>query len=322
MASTLSDAQKVSRYTVYLDKPASTRWNRVVDDHKPYIQQAVKEIDAMFAGVTKTVASYVLEYASQFGYVLYNDELEAIAERAEVKLGDLIMLQLAYEMFACCTCAVFNINDQPIHVRTMDWDMPVLKKLTVEIEFKNENKTVFLATTWAGYVGVLTGMIPGICSVALNYRKTGDDYFSNFMRAIRGKWPASFLIRKVLETCDDYNIIIQNLSNSQLIAPCYLIICGLKHCKVITRDRDKEVKQQKPSKYVIQTNNDYDTRTNNRLYSNERRDLSKKIIKNIKTFDYDDITKQFWKFPIINEITVYFTIMNPKTGYMMTKITA
>ena len=35
--------------------------------------------------------------------------------------------------------------------------MPELKKLTIEVDFINNGNVLYTATTWAGYVGVLTG---------------------------------------------------------------------------------------------------------------------------------------------------------------------
>ncbi len=62
----------------------------------------------------------------------------------------------------------------------MDWDADFLKAMTIECDFRRNNKTVcvmipnehedsrlicgwqvFLATTWAGFIGVLTAVKPG-----------------------------------------------------------------------------------------------------------------------------------------------------------------
>lgn len=43
----------------------------------------------------------------------------------------------------------------------MDWDMPELQAITIEVEFQRNYNTHFVATTWAGYVGILTGIKPG-----------------------------------------------------------------------------------------------------------------------------------------------------------------
>ena len=54
----------------------------------------------------------------------------------------------------------------------MDWDLPILKELTIQINFKRRDKTVFTGTTWVGYIGVLTGMKARAFSVSINYRQT------------------------------------------------------------------------------------------------------------------------------------------------------
>lgn len=80
--------------------------------------------------------------------------------------------QVAYEAFAACTGVVVDGEAHPLHIRTMDWDMPALAALTIEVDFVRAGAKVFTATTWAGYVGVLTGVRPRGFSVAVNYRRT------------------------------------------------------------------------------------------------------------------------------------------------------
>ena len=43
----------------------------------------------------------------------------------------------------------------------MDWELDLLKPLTIEVDFQKAGKTAYVATTWAGYVGVFTGLRPG-----------------------------------------------------------------------------------------------------------------------------------------------------------------
>lgn len=71
-------------------------------------------------------------------------------------------MNLSYELFATCTSIIVPDKDgNPLHCRTMDWDLPALRDLTLEVEFQRNGKTLYHATTWAGYVGILTGMRPG-----------------------------------------------------------------------------------------------------------------------------------------------------------------
>ena len=50
----------------------------------------------------------------------------------------------------------------------------LLRNLTIEVDFQTKGQTVFTATTYAGYVGVLTGMRPGAFSISLDQRESGS----------------------------------------------------------------------------------------------------------------------------------------------------
>jgi N-acylethanolamine-hydrolysing acid amidase len=94
----------------------------------------------------------------------------------------------------------------------MDWDLPQLRDLTIEVKFfRNLNsfkkldfqkggKTLFLASSWAGYVGVLTGVRPNSYSVSINFRRTEKgNLWQNIKQSLKGGWPTGFLVRVVLE---------------------------------------------------------------------------------------------------------------------------
>jgi hypothetical protein len=56
----------------------------------------------------------------------------------------------------------------------MDWEMMVLQQMTIEIEFRRNNKPVFLATSWPGYIGVLTGMRLAVCALRMEDQHSID----------------------------------------------------------------------------------------------------------------------------------------------------
>jgi beta subunit of N-acylethanolamine-hydrolyzing acid amidase len=137
--------------------------------------------------------------------VLFNSELKGISKVTGLGVGKLIAMNLVYEASACCTSVVLpslgqqragsdenNEDDDddddgagagegsveppasdggfPIHARTMDWAMDFLRDVTIEVDFQLDGQTIFLATTWPGYVGVFTGMRPGAYSACVNFR--------------------------------------------------------------------------------------------------------------------------------------------------------
>ena len=63
-------------------------------------------------------------------------------------------------------------------------------------------QTLFSACTWAGYVGVLTGVRGGGYSVSVNYRRTEAGNNSMARGLVGAHWPVSFLVRN---DCDHYH---------------------------------------------------------------------------------------------------------------------
>merc|ERR1712137_235126 len=110
----------------------------------------------------------------------------------------------------------------------MDWELPDLKALTIEIEFCRGEQTLFVCTTWPGYVGVLTGMRPGAYSCSVNFRVTGSNYLVNLRNAVTYCWPIGFLLRAVLEEDVDYATAVRSLAASELISPVYFTCCGVR----------------------------------------------------------------------------------------------
>jgi hypothetical protein len=112
-----------------------------------------------------------------------------VCTAAGLPLGQLVLLQLVYEASAACTSIIVPQDpakvscpiaphprldstlivhvrvcvcsrgqaSAPQHIRTMDWGMEFLRPLTIEVDFVKGGRTQYLATTWVGYVGVLTG---------------------------------------------------------------------------------------------------------------------------------------------------------------------
>lgn len=328
---------EISRYIISLDDPPETRWNHVIDDYKGEFNEILKEIDIIFNALFGSWGGYLVQkmcsgminMASMVGMVKYYRELDGISKRSGVPFGKLVMMQLCYEVFACCTSGIVVINGNPIHARTMDWGLSELKKLTVELDFRKDDVTVFLATSWVGYVGLFTAIKPDVCSISLNYRRTGDSILTNLGRAISGKWPAGYLIREVLEMDIQCDQILTYLANSKLISPCYIIVCdsGISNSCIITRDRDGEVDRKTIKNHettLCQTNCDQDGGSlDNIMYSIERREFGHKVLKKLREkgeLNYHKIMREFCKYPIHNDITIYACIMNPKTGYLKTYI--
>lgn len=320
--------KKVKKYKINLDVEPNIRWKEVINDHIDKLPKIIEYFDNILnnipnGSIIKTFAWASINTFNKLNYVMYSDELNGISNITKIPLYKLVLVQLCYEMFASCTSVGFplliNGNYQNIHFRTMDWDMSFLKDITIEVEFIKNNKTLFIATTWVGCIGVFTALAPNKFSIALNYRYSSGTFFDNLKKTLSLKWPVSYLIRQVLTMDMNIDDTIKMLSNSKLISPCYInIVSAIGNNVTLVRDAESLVEKIENTT-IIQTNNDKIS-TKNILYSNERKKLAQEIIQNLKANNYYDIIKEFYKFPIINEETVYINIIDPKNNILLTYI--
>ncbi|KAL9654092.1 hypothetical protein ABK040_011635 [Willaertia magna] len=247
----ISELTNVPEYEINLDLPPKDRWYQVIQDYKSKFPKLIEFLDSEISSLlggglkakfAKGFLNMLFSIFVKSGAVYYKEELEAIANQANVPLGLFSLIQLSYELFACCTSIIKqDYNNVPIHVRSMDWEMPILREYTVQLNFTRNGKTVFKASSWAGYVGILTGCRVGAFSVSINFRRTEDGTFGkNVLKSITSGWPISFLVREVLQDCTSYEEACAVLQNSKLIAPVYITVAGCHEGqgKIITRNRE------------------------------------------------------------------------------------
>jgi acid ceramidase len=271
----------VPSYIIDLDLPARQRWAEVVTAYKPRVQFALDSIEREIeklpaltrAGIN--VGCGLLRTTGATGGVMYYDDIEAIAELADLPMGRLIAMQLFYEISAQCTAVVApsrRLGGAPVLVRTMDWEMEFLKPLTVQLHFRRGGRDLFIASTWVGCVGIFTGMAVrpdgsnfGVC---INSRHTSDKgSMASILSGLRSKWPTSFIIRHVLEQATSYDHCVGWLRTAKLLAPVYFTICGAApgQACLVTRGRkiDDMFWTLEAHGPIVQANHDHwDTRPN------------------------------------------------------------
>lgn len=318
----------VPHYIVNLDLPADQRWTEIIDAYRGRIQAAERLIVEMLGngwmmyGLEKALAS-----AAHLGLVGYVDELKGIARRADISLSKLILLHLMYEASAHCTSIVMQLEDgTPVHIRTMDWGLDMLKNLTIEVEFRRDGRPLYTTTTWAGSVGVFTGMRHGMFSASINFRIKGDSFLQNFKHVLKGSWPVGFLLRHTLENATSYQQAVSWLSTSSVIAPVYYTLCSVSSEEVgtlITRDRDGEVQRWnfREKGNIVQTNIDHFSEDPKKdiLQSIRRREVARRELQ--KTYRRPE---ELWAImnlkPILNDITLYGTLMVPSRNTFETRV--
>jgi hypothetical protein len=316
----------VKRFIINLDQP--NHWNALIFMYKKEVKDVYRQMIAMIGNSwmiksASWLAKTILKGYCWTGNTMYLNELKEISEIVEISVEELILAQLCYEMFAACTSIVVQFDNKNFHYRTMDWDFDFLKKVTVELDFRRRDETIFVATSWVGYVGILTGMIPEKYSIALNYRRSDGNIITNVTRALKMCWPTGYLIRHILEEGMNFDQAKHMLERASLISPCYFTLCAsVGKSYIFVRDPDRCIKTVASKNLLIQTNIDPDSSRNdeNILYSIQRREKARSIVtvERENWNNHGDIYDSFNIWPIINDETVYVSIMNPSDGVLMT----
>jgi len=181
----------------------------------------------------------------------YAEEIQGCALAMGVDFAWLTWVNLGYEVSEACTSIVSQTAAGKIyHVRNMDfwdgiWLTDHLKNLTMTLEYKKGGKTLFYATSFAGYVGVLSGMKPKAFSISLNTRYYPKNGLENFLYEIvaaiteKNSSLVSFLTRDVMMAETNWNSAVKHLTTGPLIADVYYIVGGVSANEgaVISRNR-------------------------------------------------------------------------------------
>lgn len=305
---------RIPTFTVDLAAPAEERWRQVTEHFKPAVQQVVPSLreemmEGLGAALGDKLGSLVLSSTTValgvFGYlglVAAADELCAVAAQLELPVGELIVVNLSYESSALCTSAIFDLSKRPsaprgagagagaphkrrrqaagrgpLHVRSLDWNAPWLPKLLCNVNVVKGKAPIFFMTTFAGYLGCLTGVKPGCFSVAVNFRSPATMEASRngsadaagplthqmahgaadegagapsaslwkgasrslFAALLGGGWSIGALVRACLTTQRSFDGAVAFLSGAPLIAPTYLSVCGAQEGEgvLLTRNR-------------------------------------------------------------------------------------
>ncbi|XP_027060445.1 acid ceramidase-like [Pocillopora damicornis] len=333
---------------VNLDLPPEQRYNDLVSKRIDELKNLLHYI--------KNFTSFILD-GKLFGYIdtylgplaetlpdPYGKEIKGLATATNISLGEIVLYNIFYEVFTVCTSIVAEDKSGNLfHARNLDfglflgWDVKndtwmlteILRTLIVNIDYQRNGKTVYKTVSFAGYVGVLSGVKPGILTLTLNERFNIDGGYIGIVEWILGmrnsKW-SSFLTRDVLESATSFEEAKDMLANDKVLAPVYYILGGTKSGEgvVITRSRTECLNQMSlnPANntwFVLETNYDNwkppllidDRRTPGRICMN-------KMGQEAVSFKglYNVLSTQ----PVLNKLTTYTTLMQASTGKVETYI--
>jgi len=248
----LSDPQPVPTYIIDLDLPPAQRWTKIcsIPAYKTVMGNLIHALGDFFEN-----SSLVVDLGRMINNVYfpkeYAQEIQGCAAAMGVEYGWLTWVNLGYEVSEACTSIVAQTKSGKIyHVRNMDfwdgiWLTDHLKNLTITAEYQKGGKPLFYATTFAGYVGVLSGMKPNAFSVSINTRYYPQHGLKNFLYEVvaavveKNNSLVSFLSRNVFTQENDWKSAVKGLSNGALIADVYYTVGGVGAYEgaVISRNR-------------------------------------------------------------------------------------
>ncbi|CAH1777606.1 unnamed protein product, partial [Owenia fusiformis] len=340
-------SRKVPTVIINLDLKPQDRWTHVVKDMKPQIEDllvAFKSFIRDFGNWTEAIIKLV---DNDFGYLAdelpapYGDELKGIATASGLPLGEVVLYNIFYEIFTVCTSIVGqDLNGRMYHARNLDfglflgWDIKnntweITEKLrpTIRIlEFQRSGKTLYKTVNYLGYIGVLTGIRPGVFTLTMNERFNIDGGFVGIFEWLlgnhTGQW-MSFLTRDTLEQAASYDDAKDRLANTPMLAPAYYILGGTKPGQgcVITRSRQKAIdvwemsSQPANSWYILETNYDHWKKP---MFLDDRRTPANKCMQKLtqKGMGIAGIYDVLSSKPVLNKLTTYTALMQVDSGHL------
>lgn len=329
----------IPKYKINLDLPPKERWIEVASDYKKEIYQISEEIkdvlgvlDTALLFMIRKAGTSVINYFKNNNKLLYCQELESISEITKVAFEDLVLSQIIYEFCSACSSVAYRASDgKMVCLRTMDWDMPELRKITINLDFIKNNKVIYSATSWAGMVGLFTVVKKDVGSISLNYRKSNGNLIGSINRLIHDyNFPTGYMIREVIERATKPEELVTWSKNTELVSPCYLIITLSDTGYIIERDPTKcrniyQIGKDHPS-YLIQTNHDQDIPdADNIFWSYQRREILDKrimpdLIKLPSNQPENELFDRFLSKYVDNQYTIYVSQMIPSDGTIESKV--
>jgi len=310
----------ISTYYVNFSLPFEQRW---IDIAHLYKAEITSVRDILFHYLPQELIGMAVELAAVVDYFLsdYGAEIRGVAQGCGLSTGEILLLNLAYEISDFCTSIVAKNNKGLIsHARNQDYDTS-LRKVTIQvIAVQGSGEEIYRSTTFAGFIGIPTGMVKDKFSISLNSRGNGGNIFENIWVAIMdGGLPATYLARKALEKQLSFDDAVDYLSSHPLISPVYYTIAGVKNNEgvVLSRNRlDTEDYWYLASDrwFLVQTNYDHWLPVPDG--DNNRRNTAFKLMYQFgnDTMDVSVINQVLLTPPVLNNYTLYTALMTPVLG--------
>ncbi|WP_299439865.1 hypothetical protein [uncultured Rhodospira sp.] len=221
------------------------------DGGAPALLAATRErADRLLAVTRRTYPTPLLRWADRLcarwlarNETPYALEMHQVAR--DLGVPGALALNLSHQW--ACTAAAAPEPDRGgvTLLRTLDWAMADLGAAVVVARLRGPAGS-FLAVTWPGYAGVLTGLAPGRFAVALNQAPISGPGLRplRWVKDRRAVWastapPPDHLLRHVLETAPDAKTALHRLCETPVCVPCILTVAGVDRAEAWTIEKDR-----------------------------------------------------------------------------------
>ncbi|KAL2836718.1 beta subunit of N-acylethanolamine-hydrolyzing acid amidase-domain-containing protein [Aspergillus pseudoustus] len=298
------------------------RYASLVAEYAPRLRSITSIFDTLVLDIfPESYLRWIKALARVFLRRVYDDEeteeIRGIAETTGIEVYLVVCLNVLLDLLMGCTsgAALYKPGHgdgdgllgggeegdaRMLHFRTLDWDMPALRQLLVTLEFVESDEpsapVVARSVTYVGFVGILTGVRPGL-SVSLNFRPNHDDtswvknfkYYGRHLLVLLGckrsipsmlrqtivpsrpgkpSWFSYLfsylLIWKRYRTQQPMNTLPLKSTVSHILSTpstaCYLILSDGRESYVLEKDY-KTTTVESSTSFIVATNNDRDVAT-------------------------------------------------------------
>nr|CAB3264182.1 N-acylethanolamine-hydrolyzing acid amidase-like [Phallusia mammillata] len=235
------NAEPAKTFIVDLDDPPMQRWQKVVLSaavDASYYKQGIDKLlkAALSSEALVELVEVIAKDIEKFIPQPFADEIRGISQATGIPLGDVVIANIIYDVSAfgssgnkaCTSIVTADKSGKIYHGRNLDYEDPeFLKNLTIQVDFHQNGKSLFMATTYLGYVGVITGSRHGAFSISGDERDSGE-WWQNLIAVAEKSDITFFHERMILEKCTNFKEALTEAMSTPTIAPVYYIIGGIK----------------------------------------------------------------------------------------------
>ncbi len=319
----------VPSYVIDLQADEAQRWREVITGESDSAQLLADEAAAGFKQMPEIIRWLLGKLYEKSLGGRYQTEIDAWASTLHISRGTAILLNCAYELshvslkhpvrklFGCTAGVRWVEGLGMVHVRNLDWPLTNLGNATCLFRFQ-QGRREFIVVGIAGFVGVLSGMLPGRYSITLNWAPpVSQPAF---------KIGPAFLLRETLEKCDSYAEAVELLSKTSLSTSVFFTVCGAEKGQacVIERTQSEASVRELRDAVIVQANhhvanyfasNNEELGEESCLYSQERAKMLEEALQKLTAAcSLDDVAATLQVEPTLNDITYQQMAFCPDRG--------